>query len=180
MYPAIFLDRDGVIIENQPAYVRSWADVIIYPEALTALAGISDGPYKIVIVTNQSVVGRGIISLDAAQAINERLVNEIAGANGRIDKVYICPHAPEAQCNCRKPKPGLLLQACQELSLDLSRSIMIGDALTDLQAGQAAGVARTALVLSGRGAVQMSLPEAAKIRPLLTYNSLADALAEIN
>ena len=91
----------------------------------------------------------------------------------------MCPHAPKANCDCRKPKPGLLLQAGQELSLDLSRSIMIGDALTDIKAGQAAGVGRTALVLTGRGSDQARLPEAAEIRPLFTYNSLADALTEI-
>lgn len=179
MHPAIFLDRDGVIIENRSAYVRSWADVSIYPEALTALASRRDDHYKIVIVTNQSVVGRGIISLEIAQAINERLVKEIVRAGGRIDKVFMCPHAPETGCNCRKPEPGLLLQACQELSLDLSRSIMIGDSLTDLKAGQSAGVGRNTLVLSGRGSDQVRLPEAASIRPFFTYNSLADALNEI-
>lgn len=180
MHPAIFLDRDGVIIENRSTYVRSWADVSIYPNALTALARLSDSQYKIVIVTNQSVVGRGIISLKIAQSINKRLVKEISCAGGRVDKVFMCPHAPESGCHCRKPKPGLLLQACREYSIDLSRSVMIGDALTDIKAGQIAGVSRTTLVLTGMGLEQARLPEAAHIRPFSTFNTLADALAEIS
>jgi D-glycero-D-manno-heptose 1,7-bisphosphate phosphatase len=180
MQPAIFLDRDGVIIENRADYVRSWSDVLIFPEALAALAKISRWPYKIVIVTNQSAVGRGLISLSAAQAINNRLENEIARCGGRIDAVFMCPHAPDDSCDCRKPRPGLLLQAQRALSLDLSRSLMIGDALTDIWAAQAASVGRTALVRTGRGAAlaragaTVGLP----LDSLHIYDTLADALAQ--
>jgi D-glycero-D-manno-heptose 1,7-bisphosphate phosphatase len=154
MQPAIFLDRDGVIIENRARYVRSWADVQIFPQALAALAGLSQWPHKIVIVTNQSAVGRGLISLGTAQAINERLVQEIGRSGGRIDAVFMCPHAPADGCDCRKPRPGLLLQAQETLRLDLPRSVMIGDALSDLTAARAAAVGHVALVRTGRGASQ--------------------------
>ena len=136
MKPAIFLDRDGVIIENHPDYVRSWDDVIFYPQALSALAQICQSPYAIVLITNQSAVGRGIISINMAWAINQQLVDVVQQSGGRIDGVYMCPHAPWEGCDCRKPKPGLFLQAAQELGLDLGRSLMIGDALTDLPVGQ--------------------------------------------
>jgi D-glycero-D-manno-heptose 1,7-bisphosphate phosphatase len=179
MYPAVFLDRDGVIIENRANYVRSWSDVSIYPQALTALARISHESHRIVIVTNQSVVGRGFISLNEAQIINDRLVREISRAGGRIDRVYMCPHAPETGCDCRKPKPGLLLQAARELSLDISRSLIIGDALSDLMAGHAARVPRVALVRTGRGATQARLPAAGSLHPLRVYDTLSNALADL-
>lgn len=179
MEPAIFLDRDGVIIENRPTYVRTWSDVSIYPQALQALVRVKTSPYKIVIITNQSAVGRGLMSLEAATLINQRLVTAIEKAGGRIDGVFMCPHAPEDECACRKPKPGLLLQAAQALELDLSHSIMIGDALSDLQAAQAAGVTLTVLVRTGRGREQERLPLPHGLKPFLTYNTLAEALADL-
>nr|MBI2905503.1 D-glycero-beta-D-manno-heptose 1,7-bisphosphate 7-phosphatase [Chloroflexota bacterium] len=153
MRPAIFLDRDGVIIENREAYVRSWQDVAFIPGALDALQGMAATSYAIVIVTNQSGVGRGMLSLETATALNARVVAEIVRAGGRVDGLYLCPHTPEDGCDCRKPRPGMLLQAARELGLDLTRSWMVGDALSDLQAGQAAG-AQSVLVLTGRGGMQ--------------------------
>lgn len=179
MQPAIFLDRDGVVIENRPGYVRCWADVAIYPQALAALAQVARESYKIVVVTNQSAVGRGLLSLAAAQEINERLARAIEAGGGRIDGIFMCPHAPEAACPCRKPRPGLLLGAAQALSLDLSRSILIGDALTDLAAGQAAGITRNVLVRTGRGLEQLQLPEVAGLRPFPVYDNLWDAVAAL-
>jgi D-glycero-D-manno-heptose 1,7-bisphosphate phosphatase len=174
--PAIFLDRDGVLIENQANYVRSWEDVILFPQAIAAVAAVSQLPYKIVIVTNQSAVGQGLISLATAEAINRRLVNIIVEANGRVDAVFVCPHAPDAGCPCRKPEPGMLLEAAAQLRLDLSRSIMIGDALTDVAAGRRAGVAASALTLTGRGAFQAQLPEAEALRPFPVFADLSAAL----
>jgi D-glycero-D-manno-heptose 1,7-bisphosphate phosphatase len=179
LQPALFLDRDGVIIENRANYVRSWDDVKFFPQALEALAFIRESPYKIIVVTNQSAVGRGIIPLSTANVINERLVKVIEAANGRIDAVFMCPHAPDEACSCRKPKPGLLLQAAEQFSIDLSRSIMIGDALSDLKAGQMAGVDQVALLRTGRGATQANLPEAACFQPLRVYDTLATALTAL-
>ncbi len=176
MFPAIFLDRDGVVIENRDNYVRTWDDVLIFPQALKALAKVSDSLYKIVLVTNQSAVGRGLLKLETAEEINRRLVSRIEEAGGRVDGVYLCPHAPVDKCDCRKPKPGLILQAARELDIDLSHSIMIGDAQTDLLAARAAGVGRMALVRSGRGARQESLPRPRKLAPYPVYDSLEDVL----
>lgn len=179
MHPAVFLDRDGVIIENCDTYVRSWADVHFIPHALTALARLRLSHFRTVIVTNQSVVGRGIITLEAADQINQRLVWRIEEAGGRIDGIYVCPHAPNDNCSCRKPLPGLLLQAASELSLDLSVSYLVGDALTDIQAGQAAGVSQAILVRTGRGHAQASLLETINLKPFLIYRSLQEALDHI-
>jgi len=178
--PALFLDRDGVIIENCANYVRSWADVAIYPQAVRALAYIRHTPFKIILVTNQSAVGRGIITLEMAQAINERLLAVVTEGNGRIDDVFMCPHAPEDRCDCRKPQPGLLLQAAKKHHIDLSRSFMIGDALTDLQAGTAAGVRQVILLRTGRGTAQLQKPEATRFHPLTVYESLETAVQALS
>ncbi len=176
MHPAIFLDRDGVIIENRPHYVRSWEDVQIFPEALRALAGMSSSAYKFVIITNQSCIGRGLVSWEAAGEINRRLLDEIRLAGGRIDRVYVCPHTPQDGCDCRKPRPGMILQAARELHLDLRRSILIGDALSDLQAGLAAGVGEVALVSTGRGKDQARLEEIKQLERYHHFDTLAAAL----
>jgi D-glycero-D-manno-heptose 1,7-bisphosphate phosphatase len=176
MRPAIFLDRDGVIIENCPNYVRSWEDVQIFAPAVAALTKLVATPYAVVLVTNQSAVGRGILSLEQAHSINTRLVKTIVQAGGRVEGVYLCPHAPADQCDCRKPRPGMFHQAAQELSLDLSQSMMIGDAYTDLLAGQRAGVGKIALVRTGRGAAQAQNPPPSELGKYFVYETLAEAL----
>lgn len=178
-HAALFLDRDGVIIENRPSYVRRWQDVYIFPQALEALRTAAESPFKIILVTNQSAVGRGIISQEAAEAINDGLVREIEGAGGRVDGVLMCPHAPEDGCGCRKPQPGLLLQAAKAHHVNLSQSIMIGDALTDLAAGRTAGTRVSALVKTGRGTNQIALPEAVDYRPFPIYDDLLEALNDL-
>lgn len=179
MSPAIFLDRDGVIVENRENYIRSWEDVEIFGQALVALREAAKTPYKIVIVTNQSAIGRGLVTPQAAEEINRRLLQEIEAAGGRVDGLFMCPHTPEDGCECRKPKPGLILQAARALSIDLSRSILIGDALSDLQAAQAAGVGQVALVRTGRGAEQAQQAEAAQIGPFRVFADLAEALESV-
>ena len=176
MYPAIFLDRDGVIIENRANYVRSWQDVVTFPGALKALAALKETEFKIVIVTNQSAVGRGIISLAEAQAINTQLLQVIQQHGGRIDRVFMCVHAPPQGCECRKPRPGLIIQAASEQLLDLKRSFLIGDALSDIRAGQNAGIPINILVKTGRGEAQSRLPEAQTLKPFLIYDRFEDAV----
>lgn len=179
MYPAIFLDRDGVIIENRDNYVRSWDDVTFLPGALEALARLKETEYKIVIVTNQSAVGRGIISLAEAQAINSQFLQVIQQHGGRIDDIFMCIHAPPQGCDCRKPRPGLIMQAVSERSLDLNRSLLIGDALSDIQAGQNAGVPINILVKTGRGGAQLRLPEAQTLKPFLIFDRFEDAVVSL-
>lgn len=173
--PAVFLDRDGVIIENRDGYVRQMDNVAFIPGALEAIVRLRATPYRIVIATNQSPVGRGLMALESLQAINRHIVAAIEGAGGGLDGVYVCPHTPEDGCDCRKPRPGLLLQASRELGIDLHRSVMIGDALSDVQAGLAAG-ARSLLVLTGRGAEQAKMHEANGLEELRTFADLPAAI----
>ncbi|MFK7803643.1 MAG: D-glycero-alpha-D-manno-heptose-1,7-bisphosphate 7-phosphatase [Anaerolineae bacterium] len=174
--PAIFLDRDGVIIENRDAYVRSWDDVEIFDDAVETVVKLKSTQYLIVIVTNQSAVGRKIITIEGATAINNRLVSIIEDRGGFVDGVYICPHSPIDNCNCRKPRPGMLLQAAEDLDIDLAESIMVGDALTDLEAGIQAGVKHTFLLETGRGLRQTTLPEFANYEQSLKSSNLTSAM----
>lgn len=148
--PAVFLDRDGVIIEHRDDYVKSLAEVAFITGALEALARLARHDMLMVIATNQSAIGRGLLARETADAINAYVRERIAAAGGRVDAVYMCPHQPEDNCACRKPAPGMLLDAARDLGIDLGASVMIGDALTDVLAAQAAGV-RPILVLTGLG-----------------------------
>ena len=176
---ALFLDRDGVILENRLDYLRSWEAAAFIPGALQAIARLRDLPLRIVIVTNQSAVGRGLVPADQVGAINLRMVEAVEHAGGRVDAVYMCPHHPEAGCNCRKPRPGLILQAAEELGLDLPRSTLVGDALSDLQAGHAAGVGRLALVRTGLGASQLPQMASAGLPEVELFDDLEQALGRL-
>ena len=179
MFPAVFLDRDGVLIENRSDYVQDWSQVTILPETITALSSFHDAGFKIVIVTNQSAVGRGIITFDTVQEINDRLIKIIEKNGGRIDAVYVCPHKPEDYCNCRKPQPGLLFQAARDLSLDLSSSWMIGDAWSDLLAGQAAGLRELIMVKTGRGSEQLLQAQPKELRTFRVHDTISEAISAI-
>lgn len=155
MKPAIFLDRDGVLIENRDAYVRTWADVEFFPFTFDAMRRAAALPHAFFIVSNQAGVGKGVIPHDVAADINARVAGEVVAQGGRITQSYFCPHRPDEACDCRKPQPGMLLRAAREFEIDLAASWMIGDNLTDMQAGRAAG-ARCILVRTGLGAAQLA------------------------
>lgn len=178
--PAIFIDRDGVIIHNQPNYVRSLRQVKIYPRAIQAIALAAASSYRIVMVTNQAGIGKGLYSLETVNEIHQEILRVVEQAGGRIDGIYICPHTNEDGCNCRKPKPGLLSQAAHDLKIDLANSFMVGDAISDMQAGQQAGVKQTILVLTGRGLAQKKLVQAGgAAAPFAVRKSLYEAIEYI-
>ena len=151
-YPAVFLDRDGVLIENKNDYVRSIGEAVPIWGAFEALARFrhQSPAYRVIVVTNQAGIGKGIITHATVAAIHAHLSAWARATGGGIDAFYVCPHRNDEPSLCRKPAPGMLLQAAREWSIDLARSVMIGDALTDVQAGLAAG-ARPILVRTGRG-----------------------------
>lgn len=166
--PAAFLDRDGVLNEDT-GYVHRVADFRWMPGAVGALQRLHAAGFALVVVTNQSGVGRGLYTLDDVEAFHAHMRSELAVAGVSIAGFYACPHHPEAMlaeyrqdCVCRKPRPGLLLQAIAEHGLDAARSIVVGDRASDLEAGRAAGVARGFLVGAGQ-----------------RWPTLADAVAEL-
>lgn len=149
--PAVFLDRDGVINENlEGTYVHAWDDFRFLPGAIESIAALNRAGYPVIVITNQSGVGRGHMTEDDLHTIHRQMVTDIEAGGARIDAVLYCPHHPQAGCDCRKPQPGMLLRAATELNLALETSYFVGDHLTDVQAGLAAGC-RPILVLSGRG-----------------------------
>ncbi len=151
---AIFLDRDGVICKNRPDHVKSWAEFEFLPGVKCALANLSQLDLPVVVVTNQGLINRGLATAEVVEEIHRQMAAELAAAGARIDRVYTCPHRPDEGCDCRKPQPGMLLQAARELSIDLAGSYLVGDALTDLLAGSRVGC-QTYLVLTGRGPGQL-------------------------
>ena len=178
LQPAIFLDRDGVIVENRADYVKSIAEVQFVPGALAALAQAARLAGPIVVVTNQSAIGRGRLTERDVAAINAHIQQAILAAGGRVEGWYVCPHRPEDDCACRKPKPGLLLAAAAEWHIDLAASVMVGDALSDVLAGQAAG-ARAILVRTGRGQRQMAERVQAGLSQVPVVADLAAALEQV-
>jgi D-glycero-D-manno-heptose 1,7-bisphosphate phosphatase len=137
--PAVFLDRDGVINEKRSDYVRSWEDFVYLPGALDALSRLARRGAEVVVVTNQSAIGRGKVSVEVIQEIHRRMQSDILATGGPLVTVYICPHVPWDGCYCRKPNPGLLLQAADDLGIHLPSSVLVGDSVTDIGAAQAAG-----------------------------------------
>ncbi len=155
MKPAIFLDRDGVI-NREVNYLHKIEDFEWTERCIEALQNLQNKGYPLFIVTNQAGIGRGFYSEQDYQALTDWYLNELEQQGVHITAVEYCPHHPrEAQgayrqdCDCRKPKPGMLLSLIQQHQLDPAQSIMVGDKLSDMQAGYAAGIGRCVLVESG-------------------------------
>jgi D-glycero-D-manno-heptose 1,7-bisphosphate phosphatase len=145
----VFVDRDGVINVNRPEYVTSWSAFEFLPGSLPALALLADRGLEVVVVTNQSAVNRGLLSRARLAGIHAQMCATIARHGGRVRAILYCPHRPDEGCACRKPRPGLLLQARQQLGVDTSAAVLVGDHPTDLEAARQAGC-RSILVLSDR------------------------------
>jgi len=151
MNRAVFLDRDGTIIEEKN-YLRRVEEVVIFPGAATALGRLHRAGFRLFIVSNQSGVGRGYFTLADVEKVNEHLLSELGRGGVRFEKVYIAPEAPDAPSRGRKPSPQFLLDARDEFGVDLAQSYMIGDKLIDLECGWNAGVKQCLLVRTGYGA----------------------------
>jgi D-glycero-D-manno-heptose 1,7-bisphosphate phosphatase len=149
----IFLDRDGVINENRADYVKNWSEFRFLPGSRQAIAKLTQAGHRIVVCTNQAGVARGDVSMHKVDEIHRRMMTSIREVGGKIERVYYCPHAKDADCACRKPRPGMLLRARDELGLDMDDAVFIGDSITDVRAGLAAGI-HSVLVLSGLGLEQ--------------------------
>jgi D-glycero-D-manno-heptose 1,7-bisphosphate phosphatase len=149
MHKAIFMDRDGTVSE-EVGYMVSAALYKPFPWTGPAIRKINESGMKAVLITNQSGVERGYFPESLVHEVHEILRAEIERHHARLDAIYFCPHHPETGCPCRKPRPGLLLRAQQELGIDLAQSYMIGDRYLDVDAAYAAGV-RPVLVMTGNG-----------------------------
>ncbi len=145
----VILDRDGTINRASDEFVKSPDEWHPLPGALEAISRLSHAGYHVVLATNQSGLGRGLLDMAALNAVHGHMLKSLAVAGGRIDAIFYCPHAPDEGCACRKPAPGLLLQIQERYGIDLAGVPYVGDSLRDMQAAQAAGCAPH-LVLTGR------------------------------
>jgi D-glycero-D-manno-heptose 1,7-bisphosphate phosphatase len=171
---AVFLDRDGVINQNRPDHVKTWSEFQFLPGVLDALRLLTTAGFRIFIITNQAAVGRGLMSLDSLEDIHTRL-RAIAHAHGaRIEDIRYCPHTPEERCHCRKPQPGMIQELAERYQIDCRESFLVGDALTDIAAGQRMGC-QTVLVRSGRGTAELQKPELRRFSPTYIADDLLSA-----
>lgn len=156
----IFIDRDGTI-NDEVDFLRNPDQLKLIPRSAEAITELNRLGLRIFILTNQSGIARGILTEDDLRGIHARLLQMLESRNARVDRIYYCPHHPEGsikqysiECDCRKPKTGMLQKAAKEYGIDLSRSYIIGDKMTDIQAGNNCG-ARAILVLTGYGKTEL-------------------------
>ena len=172
----IILDRDGVINEDSDDFIKSVDEWRPIPGSIEAIARLTLNDYRVVVATNQSGVARGLFDLDTLHAMHDKMHQLVEAAGGHIDAVFFCPHGPDEGCNCRKPKPGMLLDAAERLRTELNDVPVIGDSLRDLQAAEAAG-ALPILVRSGKG--ERTLAQLDGGKGMRVYDDLAAAVEDI-
>jgi D-glycero-D-manno-heptose 1,7-bisphosphate phosphatase len=181
MTRATFLDRDGVINRKAPdgQYVTRWEDFHFLPGVSEAIAQLNQAEFSVIVVTNQRCVAKGLITQADLESLHRRMIDQLARAGAKVDAIFYCPHEVDPPCSCRKPAPGMLLEAARSRQLDLAASWMIGDSPADIQAGKRAGC-RTARVLMENPA--LGEPEndgAASCDADVTAASLLDAIPRI-
>jgi D-glycero-D-manno-heptose 1,7-bisphosphate phosphatase len=174
--PTLFCDRDGTIIGNRDDYVREAAHTVPLPGATDALRRAADAGFGIVIVSNQSPIGRGLLERDLVIEVHRTLLARLERAGVPVQGTFLCPHHPDQGCPCRKPRAGMLRAALDGLPVDHRRSTMIGDAIEDIKAARAVGLTGL-LVGTGRGAAHADLVEAdARLRATPVVANLGTAV----
>lgn len=146
----VILDRDGVINRDSDAFVKHPDEWIALPDSLPAIARLTQAGWTVVVATNQSGLARGLFDMDTLTAIHTKMRHELAAVGGSIDAVFMCPHGPDDDCACRKPRPGMFEQIGRRYDVNLVGMPAVGDSLRDLQAGAAVGCSPW-LVLTGNG-----------------------------
>ena len=172
----IILDRDGVINQDSKAYIKSPDEWIPIPGSLQAISYLNQSGFWVVVATNQSGLAKGLFDIDTLNAIHRKMQQELSKIGGHIDGIFFCPHGPEAQCLCRKPQPGMLIQASQRFLCEASTILCIGDSLRDIEAAERFG-ARSALVLTGNGVATREAIQHKK--NIAVYNDLAAAVQDL-
>jgi len=175
---AVFLDRDGVINEERDDYVKSWNEFIWIKGAKEAIKELNQANLLVIVVTNQSSVGRGIIPSSVVEDIHEKIQKELKEMGAWIDAFYYCPARPEEGSPFRKPQPGMFLQAQKEYQVELINSYLIGDSASDIEAGNKAGC-KTVLVLTGKGKDQLTSMTSEAVKPHLVAQDLSEAVKVI-
>lgn len=171
----IFIDRDGVINRDSPDYIKSWDEFEFLPGALEAIARLCRSGFELILVTNQSIINRGMASRETLADIFIRMTAAIETAGGRLLDIYFCPHRPDENCRCRKPLPGMILSARQKHNIELPAACMIGDSAKDIFCGKNAGCGTTILVQTGNGPIARKELSETNTRPDFIARDLPDA-----
>ena len=169
----IILDRDGVINEDSDDFIKSPDEWTPVPGSIDAIARLTHADYRVLVVTNQSGVARGLFDLDTLMRIHDKMHRLVGEAGGQIEAVFFCPHGPDDDCDCRKPKPGMFHEISRRLMVDLDGVPAVGDSLRDLQAAKAAR-ATPFLVRTGKGMRTLANPEA--IEGIEVFDDLAEVV----
>ena len=172
----IILDRDGVINQDSDSFIKSAEEFVPIEGSLEAIARLAQSGYSIAIATNQSGIARGFYDIDTLNSMHEKLRRLLAPFGGHIDAIFYCPHGPDDNCNCRKPKPGMFDEIKQRFGIELYDVFAVGDSLRDLQAAQAAG-ANPVLVKTGKGARTLANSEG--IEDIPVFDNLAAFVDEL-
>ena len=186
MNRAVFLDRDGVITKEPPYYAHKIDQLELIPKSAEAIRLLNESGFKVIVVSNQSGVARGYYQEKDIKIYNDEMKKKLEEKGAYIDAIYYCPHYSEAtiekykiDCECRKPKPGMLKQAEKDLNLNLKRSFLIGDKISDIEAGYRAGC-KTILVLTGQGNDELKKISKMNIKPNYILKDLYTAIQTIN
>jgi len=161
----VFLDRDGVINLDRSDYIKSWSEFKFIPRSIEAIKELTLKGFNVIVITNQSVINRKMVSAKGLEYILTMMKNEVRSGGGLIHDIFFCPHIPEDICDCRKPKPGLVFQAQKAYSIDLADAVMIGDSAKDIECARNAGCGKAVLVKTGNGAKAEKTLEEKKIYP---------------
>ena len=172
----IVLDRDGVINHDSAQFIKSPDEWRPIPGSLEAIARLNHAGYRVVVATNQSGIGRGLFDMAMLNTIHEKMHKALTHAGARLDAVFFCPHTADARCDCRKPKPGMLVEIGRRFNMELTGVPCVGDSLRDLQAAEAAG-AQPILVLTGKG--EKTLRDGNFPRNTLIFPDLAFAVSAL-
>lgn len=179
MSNVVFLDRDGVINREGRSYVTCWEEFEFLPRSIEAIKRLTENGFPIILITNQSIVNRNMISRKALERIHLNMKDAITAKGGRIKDILFCPHRPEDGCGCRKPKPGMILAAQKKYNIDLSSAVVVGDREKDIACARNAGCARAVLVKSGNGDYTGITPGRGSIEPDHLAEDLYDAVTWI-
>lgn len=175
----VILDRDGTICEEIPgSYVRYWSEFKFIPGALDALTRLKENGYKVFVFSNQSGVGKGVMTEEQLREIHREMCSTVFAFGGEISGVFYCPHRAEDGCDCRKPKTGLLLKIERDYGVDLTRAWVIGDSLRDVQAGKKVQ-SKTILLLSGEKKTEEDWIKIIEDPPHLLASNLGEAVGWI-
>jgi D-glycero-D-manno-heptose 1,7-bisphosphate phosphatase len=175
----VFLDRDGVINRDSPDYIKSWSEFEFLPGSLEAITLLTLNEFAIIIITNQSVINRKMVSGKELDYIHTMMKKAVTSNGGEITDIFYCPHVPEDGCTCRKPNPGLIFKARQKYRIDIASSVMVGDRAKDIECARNAGCGYAVLVRTGNGENAEKVLKEKSIFPDFIARDLLDAVGWI-